>query len=260
MSAYLENLFSLKDQTAVVIGGTGVLGGALAVGLARAGAFVVVAGRGEDRGLERVKEIESHGGQAKFLPVVADDRASHETLLAEVVKLRGGVDILVNCAGVNNASAYQDLKDEDWERVIRTNLTGTHYGCQIFGRHMIESKKGGSIINIGSVTSDKPLSRVIVYSASKEAVVNLTRNVAREYAPHNIRVNCICPGFFPAEQNRKVLDEQRVKNIMSGTPMNRFGEPEELIGTAILLSSKTAGSYITGAIYYVDGGFTAMRF
>lgn len=257
---FLEKLFSLSGQTAVVIGGTGVLGGSLAEGLAQAGAFIIVAGRNEQHGRERVEKIKKLGGQAEFLPVDVTDRASVEQLLQQSLKLRGQVDILVNCAGVNAASSYFEAKDEDWERVLHTNLTSTHLACQIFGRHMAEGGRGGSILNIGSATADKPLSRVFAYSASKAAVVNLTQNVARELAPHNVRVNCICPGFFPAEQNRKILDEERVKNIMAQTPMQRFGEPEELIGCAILLLSRTAGSFITGAAYYVDGGFTAMRF
>ena len=142
----------------------------------------------------------------------------------------------------------------------QTNLTSTHLGCQIFGRHMAESGRGGAILNIGSVTSDRPLSRVFAYSASKAAVVNLTQNVARELAPHNVRVNAICPGFFPPSRTARSSTEDRVKNIMAGTPMNRFGEPHELVGCALLLLSRTAGSFITGAAYYVDGGFTAMRF
>jgi NAD(P)-dependent dehydrogenase (short-subunit alcohol dehydrogenase family) len=257
---YLEKLFSLSGQTAVVIGGTGVLGGALCDGIAQAGAFVVVAGRNEQHGREHVAAIEKLGGQASYLPVDVTNRASIENLLRETLQRRGQVDILVNCAGTNSASAYFEAKDEDWDRVLTTNLTSTHLGCQVFGRHMADSGRGGAILNIGSVTSDKPLSRVFAYSASKAAVVNLTQNVARELAPHNVRVNAICPGFFPAEQNRKILTEERVKNIMAGTPMKRFGEPEELIGCAILLLSRTAGSFITGAAYYVDGGFTAMRF
>ena len=118
---------------------------------------------------------------------------------------------------------------------------------------------GGSILNIASVTAHIPLSRVVAYSASKAAVVNLSQNVARELAPAGVRVNALCPGFFPAEQNRKILDAARVENIMRNTPMARFGEPHELVGATILLLSKTAGSFITGAAYYVDGGFTAMR-
>jgi len=139
------------------------------------------------------------------------------------------------------------------------NLRGTHWGCQIFAAHMAASG-GGSILNIGSVTAHLPLSRVFAYSASKAAVVNLTQNLARELAPHNIRVNALCPGFFPAEQNRAILDLARTASIMQQTPMARFGEPAEIVGPALLLLSKKSGSYITGAAYYVDGGFTAMRF
>ncbi len=257
---FLEKLFGLSGQTAVVIGGTGVLGGALCEGIAQAGAFVVVAGRNEEHGKARVAAIEKLGGAATFHSVDVTNRSSVEELLAAVLERRGQVDMLVNGAGVNAASAYFDAKDEDWACVLETNLTSTHLACQIFGRQMAESGRGGAILNIGSVTSDKPLSRVFAYAASKAAVVNLTQNVARELAPRNVRVNAICPGFFPAEQNRKILTEERVKNIMAGTPMKRYGEPEELVGCALLLLSRAAGSFITGAAYYVDGGFTAMRF
>ena len=118
---------------------------------------------------------------------------------------------------------------------------------------------GGAILNIGSVSADKPLSKVFAYSASKAAVVNYTRNVARELAPQGVRVNVLCPGFFPAEQNRKILSPERTASIMSQTPMNRFGNPEELVGAAILLCAPVAGSFITGTDLYVDGGFTGMR-
>lgn len=258
--AFLDRLFGLRDQVAVVIGGTGVLGGALAEGLAQAGAHVVVAGRSEDRGLERVSAIEKLGGQASFLPVDVTRRESIEGLLAATIEQQGGVDMLINGAGVNSASPYLEVKDEDWDWVIQSNLTAVHWGCQTFGRYMADRELGGSILNIASVTADRPLSRVYAYSASKAAVVNLTQNVARELAPQGVRVNAICPGFFPAEQNRKILDKQRTESIMSQTPMARFGEPHELVGAAILMLSREAGSFITGASYYVDGGFTAMRF
>jgi len=144
--------------------------------------------------------------------------------------------------------------------VIDGNLTATHLACQVFARQMVEQAEGGAILNIGSVTAHIPLSRVFAYGAAKAAVVNLTQNLAREFAPRNVRVNVLCPGFFPAEQNRKILDTERVNQIMAGTPMARFGEPEELIGAALLLLSRNAGRFITGEDLYVDGGFTAMRF
>jgi NAD(P)-dependent dehydrogenase (short-subunit alcohol dehydrogenase family) len=258
-SSYLDELFGLSGQVAVVIGGTGVLGGSLAEGIGRAGATVVVAGSHAERGAARVAAIEQFGGKAIYLPVDVSQRKSIEELLASTVGKFGRLDMLVNCAGVNSASDYLAVSDDDWQRVIDINLRGTHWGCQVFGAHMA-AHGGGSILNIGSVTSDKPLSRVFAYSASKAAVVNLTQNVARELAAQHVRVNAICPGFFPAEQNRAILDETRTSNIMAQTPMARFGEPEELVGVTLLLLSKKAGSYITGAAYYVDGGFTAMRF
>jgi NAD(P)-dependent dehydrogenase (short-subunit alcohol dehydrogenase family) len=256
---YLEDLFGLSGQVAVVIGGTGVLGGALCDGIAQAGAKVVVAGNSQPRGKTRVDAITKLGGQAAFAPADVSRRDSLEGLLATTLARFGRVDMLVNCAGVNSASAYLDVTDEDWQRVIDVNLRGTHWGCQIFAAHMAGAG-GGSILNIGSVTADLPLSRVFAYSASKAAVVNLTQNLARELAPAGIRVNALCPGFFPAEQNRTILDEKRTASIMQQTPMARFGEPAELVGPALLLLSKKAGSFITGAAYYVDGGFTAMRF
>lgn len=257
--SFVENLFGLTDQVAVVIGGTGVLGGALAEGLAQAGATVVVAGRSQERGEERVAAIEKLGGKALYLPVDVCQRESIEGLLSAVLKQCGRVDMLINGAGVNAASAYLDAKDEDWNKILTSNLSSTHWACQIFGGHMAKSG-GGAILNIGSINAHTPLSRVFAYAASKAAVVNLSQNVAREFAPQNVRVNVLCPGFFPAEQNRKILDKERVENIMRQTPMARFGEPHELVGAALLLLSSKAGSFITGATYYVDGGFTAMRF
>lgn len=256
---YLRQLFGLHGRTAVVIGGTGVLGGALAEGIAQAGAYTIVAGRSAERGAERVEAIKALGGEGDFLPVDVSQRKSIEELLAAAVATRGKVDFLINGAGVNSGSSYFDVTDEDWDRVIQSNLTAVHWGCQIFGKHMVDNG-GGAIVNIASVTSHLPLSRVFAYSASKAAVENLTKNVARELAPYGVRVNALCPGFFPAEQNRKILDPQRVASIMAQTPMARFGEPHELVGATILLLAPVAGSFITGASYYVDGGFTGMRF
>jgi NAD(P)-dependent dehydrogenase (short-subunit alcohol dehydrogenase family) len=257
-NAFLEEMFGLAGRTAVVVGGTGVLGGALAEGLARAGAFVVVAGRGADRGAARVEAIKAAGGDGTFVSVDAVDRESVKALLEATLHATGRADILVNCAGVNSSVPYLEIADDDFAKVLDTNLKSTHLGCQIFGGHMADHG-GGAILNIGSVSADKPLSKVFAYSASKAAVVNYTKNVARELAPRGVRVNVLCPGFFPAEQNRKILSPERTATIMSQTPMNRFGEPQELVGATILLCAPVAGSFITGAEVYVDGGFTGMR-
>ncbi len=240
-----------------MIGGTGVLGGEL---VRRPGP-----GRGDGRRRRpqrRTRQRARRGDrearrQGDVRRVDAADRESVQALLDTVVKQHGRVDALVNCAGVNSPTPYFDISDEEFDRIVNTNLLATHLGCQIFGKHMVDAG-GGAILNIGSVTSYRPLSRVFIYSASKAAVLNLTQNVAREFAPHGVRVNCLCPGFFPAEQNRKILDKTRVESILRHTPMGRLGDAPELIGAALLLLSPVAGSFITGEAIYVDGGFTAM--
>ncbi len=256
---YLTKLYGLQGQTAVVIGGAGVLGGALCRGLTQAGAQVVVADLIEEPCQKCVKELQQLGGQAGYVLVNVTSRQSIQSALAESLKQSSRIDILVNCAGVNAGNDFLDATDEDWDRIMAINLRGVFQACQIFGRHMIEAG-GGKIVNIGSVTSHLPLSRVWAYSASKAGVLNLTRNVAQEFAEKGVRVNTICPGFFPAEQNRKVLTQERIDNIMRGTPMKRFGEPEELIGALLLLVSPVAGQFITGTHINVDGGFTAAWF
>ena len=256
---YLAGLFGLDGQVAVVIGGAGVLGGALCEGIGRAGARVLVADCAEDRCGERVAELARRGVAAQYALVDVTRRASIEALLARALTLKGRVEILVNAAGVNAGSTFLEASEADWDRVMAINLKAVFQTCQVFARHMVEAG-GGSILNIASVTSLLPLSRVFAYSASKAGLLNLTRNVAREFGREGVRCNALCPGFFPAEQNRKLLDEERVDNIMRHTPMARFGEPEELVGAALLLLSPTAGRFITGAVVSVDGGFTAAWF
>lgn len=258
-SEYLEQLFGLTGQTAVVIGGAGVLGGALCAGLVQAGARVIVADLTDEACKTRVSALEKLGGKAGYCSVDIGSRESIENLQAESVKQAGRVHILVNSAGVNVGNNFLDATDADWDRILTINLRGVFQSCQIFARHMVE-QSGGSIVNIGSVTSHLPLSRVFAYSASKAGVLNLSRNIAQEFGKKGVRVNVICPGFFPAEQNRQLLTKDRVESILNHTPMNRFGDPEELIGALLLLVSPKAGSFITGAAINVDGGFTAAWF
>jgi NAD(P)-dependent dehydrogenase (short-subunit alcohol dehydrogenase family) len=254
---YLKQLFGFDGQIAVVIGGTGALGGTLCDGLAQAGAHVVVAGRSVERGNERVAAIKELGGTANFGEVDATSRASIQALLDATVREHGRVHAVVNCAGVNSPTPLLEITEEEFHRIIDGNLLATLMGCQVFGKHMIEAG-GGAILNVGSVTSFRPLSRVFTYSASKAGVLNLTRNVAHDFAKHKIRVNCLCPGFVPAEQNRKILDPGRVESILRHTPMGRLGDAPELIGAALLLLHPVAASFITGEAVYVDGGFTAI--
>ncbi|MEN6406657.1 MAG: SDR family oxidoreductase [Thermoguttaceae bacterium] len=258
-SSYVEEMFGLTGQTAVVVGGAGVLGGSLCEGLAQAGAHIVVADLTDEGCKARIKTIEAVGGKATYCTVNVTQRDSIERLLAETLKQTGRADILVNAAGVNAGTSFLDATDADWDRIMTINLRAVFQACQVFGRHMV-SAGGGAIINIGSVNSHLPLSRVFAYAASKAGVLNLSRNIAHDFGTKGVRVNVICPGFFPAEQNRKLLTQERIDNIMNHTPMRRFGEPQELIGALLLLASRKAGSFITGTHVNVDGGFTAAWF
>jgi NAD(P)-dependent dehydrogenase (short-subunit alcohol dehydrogenase family) len=255
---FLGSLFALRGKVAVVIGGTGELCGAMGEGLASAGAEVVLVGRNADKAAPRLERIAAAGGKASFASAEATSKAELESLRDEVLKRCGRIDVVINGAGINSATPFFDVTEEEFDRILRVNLKGVFLGCQVFGKYLVERGEGGSIINLGSMSGLKPLSRVFTYSATKAAVHNLTLNLAREWAPQRVRVNTLVPGFFPAEQNRKVLTPDRVARIMGHTPMNRFGEARELVGAALLLASDGAGSFITGVEMVVDGGFTAM--
>ncbi len=202
--------------------------------------------------------IAEHGGESRFIAAEVGSRAALDTLRDEVLSQCGHADILVNGAGVNSPTPVLDITDEEFGRILDVNLAGVLRGCQSFASYFLENEIAGSIINLGSISGLNPLSRVFTYSASKGAVHNLSRNLAREWAPNKIRVNTLVPGFFPAEQNRKVLTPDRVAQIMGHTPMDRFGESHELIGATLLLASNKAGGFITGMEMIVDGGFNAV--
>jgi NAD(P)-dependent dehydrogenase (short-subunit alcohol dehydrogenase family) len=253
----LETLFSLQGKVAVVIGGTGELCGAMAEGLAGAGAEVVLVGRDAAKAAVRTARITQGGGKAWFHAAEAGSRRELEGLRDAVLARSGRIDIVVNGAGVNSATPFLEISEEEFDRIVRVNLKGVFLGCQVFGKHLVEQGQGGSIINLGSMAGLTPLSRVFTYSASKAAVHNLSLNLAREWAPARVRVNVLVPGFFPAAQNRAVLTPERVANIMGHTPMKRFGEAHELIGATLLLAGP-AGSFITGTELVVDGGYHAM--
>ena len=257
---YLKNLFGMEGEVAVLIGGAGELGGALSAGLGQAGAHIVVADTAEEACKSRADKLQSLGIQTSYCVVNVTQRDSIRKLLAESLKVTGRVDMLVNCAGINVGTPFLKVDPDLCDKIFAVNLKGMMETCQVFIESMLKNPEGGSILNIGSVNSDRPLSRVFAYAASKAGVVNLTQNIAQEFATQKIRANSICPGFFPAEQNRKLLDETRVANIMNGTPMRRYGTPDELVGATLLLLSKKAGSYMTGSTVYVDGGFTCSWF
>ncbi len=254
---YLQELFGLDGLTAVVIGGTGVLGGAFCDALGAAGAHVVVAGRSAERGEARAETIVAGGGSAEFQPVDNTSREDFQAIVSHLSEAGRRPDIVINGAGINSATPFLEIDEDEWDRILAINLTGVRLGCQVFGGAMLADGQGGSIVNIASLSGITALSRVFTYSATKAAVINLTQNLAREWAAVGIRVNALSPGFFPAEQNRKVLTEERVASIMGHTPIDRFGEPHELAGAILLLASPRAGSFLTGENVVVDGGFMA---
>ena len=253
-----DGLFSLDNEVAVVIGGGGVLAGAMAAGLAQAGARIAIAGRTREHADARAQDIVAQGGQAMGIQCDATSKADLQKTLDSVIERFGQVDVLINAAGVNSATPFFEIGEEEWHRILDIDLKSVFLACQVFGKAMVDAKRGGSIINITSASSGPPLSRVFTYGVAKAGVNQITMFLARELAPHNIRVNAILPGFFPAEQNRKVLTAERIASIIGHTPMNRFGEAEELVGATVYLASRRAASFVTGTVLRVDGGFLSM--
>jgi NAD(P)-dependent dehydrogenase (short-subunit alcohol dehydrogenase family) len=263
-----RDLFDLSGEAAVVIGGTGVLGGAMAAALARFGAKTAIVGRSEKRGVARVREIEAAGGTALFQAADALDRDSLAQASDAIAGQLGSVTVLVNAAGGNRPDAtlppgsdFCKLPVDAWRQVFDLNLAaGVFLPCQVFGETMTAQKRG-SIINIASLSGIIPLSRVVAYSAAKAAVISLTMFLAREWATSSVRVNAISPGFFPADQNRALLfnadgsPTERGRQIIQHTPMARFGEPSELAGAVVWLAASRASSFVTGQNIVVDGGF-----
>jgi NAD(P)-dependent dehydrogenase (short-subunit alcohol dehydrogenase family) len=256
LNSDLHELFALGGRVAVVVGGTGTLGRSMAAALRGAGAEVVVAGRAAARGAQAVEAI----GGGRFVACDTTRREQLDALVDDVVGTEGSVDILVNAAGVNSATPFLEIDDHELEAVVATNATGVARACQAFGRYFVERARtqgvGASIINVGSEAARRPLSKVFTYSMAKAAVHNLTKNLAREWGPLGIRCNLLVPGFFPAEQNRTILDPGRVAAIVERTPMRRLGEPDDLVG-ALLLLAGDAGRFVTGTEIVVDGGFDA---
>ncbi len=264
----MSTLFDLSGEVAVVLGGTGVLGGALAEGLAAAGASVAVLGRNAERGEARAVAIRAAGGKATFISADASNRASLEKALEAVTSELGDPTVLVNAAGGNDPKVtvteslpFEKIEAADWVSAFDLNLVGgALLPSQVFGSGMC-ARGRGSIINIASVSAHLPLSRVVAYSSAKAAVLNLTQFLAREWAPKGVRVNSITPGFFPAEQNRGLLFQPdgsptaRTQAIWGHTPMKRFGEAHELVGACVFLASQAASGFVTGTDVRVDGGY-----
>lgn len=256
MNPYINQLFSIANKHVVITGAGGHLCGAMAYGLAQAGAASITVC---DLRLEKSQAIIEQINQLGYtntlaLAIDVANKKSHQQVLAQVLKQFGACDVLINGAGINGPTPFFDITESEWDAIMNSQIKGTMFGCQVFGKHMVD-QGSGSIINISSASADPPLSKAFTYSVAKAGIVNLTKNLAREWGTQGVRVNAIRPGFFPTEWNRKnFITAERETAILGHTPMRRYGEPNELVGAAIFLASD-ASSFVTGTELTVDGGF-----
>jgi len=270
---YLEKLFSLSGKVAAITGGGGVLCGTLSRALSRLGVRVAVLDILEDAAKGVADDIVNTGGEAIGLHCDVLEKKSLESARNSIIAHFGSADILINGAGGNKSQAttspalsFFDLSHEALRWVFDLNLLGTVLPSQVFGKYMVE-QDGGSILNVSSMNAFRPLTRTPAYAAAKAGVSNFTQwlavHLAQEYSP-KIRVNAIAPGFFLTEQNRFLLTDKETGNltprgrtIVAHTPVARFGNAEDLIGTVVWLLSAAASSFVTGIVVPVDGGFSA---
>ena len=256
---FINKLFNLDGKVVAISGAGGHLCSEMARALAKAGCKVVLM----DLRLEKVLKLQSELNELGFsdvLPVQLEvsDKQSQRDALSHTLERFSKVDVLINGAGTNGPTPILDLDLSEWYSILDSQLTGTLLGCQVFGEYMLGDSRGGSIINISSASAGPPLSKAFTYSVAKAGIVNLTKNLAREWATQGVRVNAIRPGFFPTEWNRKnFITPEREQAILSHTPMSRYGVPAELSG-AILWLASDASSFVTGTEVTVDGGFSCM--
>ena len=254
----INNLFTLQNKLAVVIGGGGHLCGSMAKGLALAGASIAILDLRIEKALKVAEEIRTlYDVKTIAVEVDVTNEESLKNALKKILNDFQNIDILINGAGINSPKPFLEITMDDWNSVLDSQITGTMLGCKVFAPIMIKREKG-VIINISSASAGPPLSKAFAYSVAKAGIKNLTMNLAREWAQYNIRVNAIRPGFFPTEWNkRNFITKQREEAILNHTPMKRYGESSELIGATIWLSSD-ASSFVTGSEITIDGGFSCM--
>ncbi len=255
---YIDQLFNLNGKVVAVIGAGGHLCSEMARSFARAGCKVVIIDLRIEKAQKVEKEINEEGfNQTISLALDFAQKEQHYQVLDTIVNHFGSLDIMVNGAGINGSTPYLDIKENEWNAIMDSQIKGTFLGCQVYGEYMLKKGKG-NIINISSASAGPPLSKAFTYSAAKAAIKNLTQNLGREWGTKGVRVNAIRPGFFPTEWNLKnFIDEDRKKAILGHTAMQRFGTPDELTG-AILWLASDASAFVTGAEIAVDGGYSCM--
>jgi NAD(P)-dependent dehydrogenase (short-subunit alcohol dehydrogenase family) len=252
----MPSCLDLTGRVAVVIGATSGIGRAIAIGLAQHGADVVPSGRRPEQIAEASREIEAAGRRTLRHPADATDRGSIDALRDAVLERFGRVDILVNAAGRSLKKPTITITEPEWESILSTNVTSVLRACQSF-YEPLKSSGRGRVVNIASLSSYLAFHEVAAYSASKTALLSLTRSLACEWARDGISVNAIAPGVFPTDLNGElILGTARGNEMIQRTPMARFGKPEELVGAAVLLASDAA-SFLTGQCIVVDGGYLA---
>ena len=256
MAGSLPELFSLQDRVALVTGASGGIGGALAEGLAGAGARVALSGRSQANLHDLVDRIAARGGEAAIFPADLRDTEAIPDLARAVIETYGRIDVLVNCAGMNVRRPIAEVTPAIYRQIMATNLDSAFFLSQAVLPAMV-AQGGGKIINIGSLTVSVGLAQVSVYGMTKSALAQLTKTMAIEWAPHNVQVNCLCPGFIATELTKPLWDDpERHRWILDRLPIKRPGTPADLVGMAICLASR-ASDYMTGQTVYVDGGFLA---
>lgn len=249
---YTSKLFDVSGKVVVITGGAGLLCGEMSKSFVKAGSKVVILDRDEERGEKFAKEL--HEKNAVFFPLDAKSKSSFESACEKTLSIFGGIDVLINGAGINAPTPFFEISEKEFDDIIAVHIKGTMFGCQTFGKVMVQKQKG-SIINISSASAGPPLSKAFSYSIAKAGVWNLTQNLAREWGPVGVRVNALRPGFFPTEWSRKnFITAERQKAILGHTPMNRYGEAHELVGAVHWLASEASG-FVTGSEIRVDGGF-----
>lgn len=249
-------LFNLKGKTAMIVGGSKGLGKGMALGLASAGANIILASRNKVALDEAALDIKyTTGSKAIGISFDVGKKGDIEKLVDSVVSSFKKIDILVNSAGLNIRKPILECTTEDWDRIMDVQLKGVFFTCQAIARQFIKQKTKGKIINIASLTSMIAFHDICIYGAAKGGIIQMSKGMAVEWAEHNINVNCIGPGYYKTEMTAPLFkNRETIEGLLRRIPMGRTGLPDDLIGTVIYLASD-ASDYVTGQVMYVDGGW-----